>query len=126
RNRQRPAQRREARGITELACKEHHEESSVPADMVLAALETLRRETEGIESNEETVEVQTRGLIPADDQPGPTKAHRKAVIDSENEEYLQQQTAWMKAGRPSWYGSEKTTMNKAEKEEQELQVYYSI
>ncbi|KAI9541841.1 hypothetical protein NQZ68_026303 [Dissostichus eleginoides] len=58
---------------------------------------------------------QTRGLIPADDQPGPTKAHRKAVIEYENEVYLQQQNARMKAGRSSWYGSEKTVMNKAEK-----------
>ncbi|KAF3844315.1 hypothetical protein F7725_007478 [Dissostichus mawsoni] len=29
---------------------------------------------------------QTRGLIPADDQPGPTKAHRKAVSEYENGE----------------------------------------
>jgi len=47
---------------------------------------------------------QTRALIPADDQPGPTKAHRKAVSEYENERYLHQQEAWIKAGRPSWYG----------------------
>ncbi|KAF3836783.1 hypothetical protein F7725_004247 [Dissostichus mawsoni] len=57
---------------------------------------------------------QTRGLIPADDQPAPTKAHRKAVTDYENGEYLQQQEAWIKAGRPSWYGSARIAMNKAE------------
>ncbi|KAF3845718.1 hypothetical protein F7725_002796 [Dissostichus mawsoni] len=57
---------------------------------------------------------QTRGLIPADDQPGPTKAHSKAVTDYENGEYLRQQEAWIKAGRPSWYGPAQNAMNKAE------------
>ncbi|KAF3859158.1 hypothetical protein F7725_021557 [Dissostichus mawsoni] len=56
---------------------------------------------------------QTRGLIPADDLPGPTKAHRKAVTDYENGEYLRQQEAWIKAGRPSWYGPAQNAMNKA-------------
>ncbi|KAF3836192.1 hypothetical protein F7725_028750 [Dissostichus mawsoni] len=54
------------------------------------------------------------GLIPADDQPGPMKAHRKAVTDYENGEYLRQQEAWIKAGRPSWYGPAQNAMNKAE------------
>ncbi|KAF3841537.1 hypothetical protein F7725_007399 [Dissostichus mawsoni] len=58
---------------------------------------------------------QTRGLIPADDQPGATKAHRKAVIEYEDREYLQQQEAWVKAGQPPWYGPAKSAMNKAEK-----------
>ncbi|KAF3850970.1 hypothetical protein F7725_012742 [Dissostichus mawsoni] len=58
---------------------------------------------------------QTRGLIPADDQPGPTKAHRKAVVEYENAEYLQQQEAWVKAGQPPWYGPAKSAMKKAEK-----------
>ncbi|KAF3842698.1 hypothetical protein F7725_001547 [Dissostichus mawsoni] len=58
---------------------------------------------------------QTRGLIPADDQPGPTEAHRTAVVEYENAEYLQQQEAWVKAGRPPWYGPAKSAMKKAEK-----------
>ncbi|XP_010775712.1 trichohyalin-like [Notothenia coriiceps] len=58
---------------------------------------------------------QTRGLIPADDQPGPTEAHRKAVVEHENAEYLQQEKAWIKAGQPSWYGPENIAMNRAEK-----------
>ncbi|KAK5911881.1 hypothetical protein CesoFtcFv8_001811 [Champsocephalus esox] len=57
---------------------------------------------------------QTRGLYPADDQPAPTKAHRKAVIDHENGEYLREQQAWIKAGQPSWYGPKKIAMLKAE------------
>ncbi|KAF3859822.1 hypothetical protein F7725_000077 [Dissostichus mawsoni] len=69
---------------------------------------------------------QTRGLIPADDQPGPTKAHRKAVVEYENERYLHQQEAWVKAGRPSWYGPEKSAINKSEIEKQQLQFCYSI
>ncbi|KAI9527906.1 hypothetical protein NQZ68_025947 [Dissostichus eleginoides] len=48
-------------------------------------------------------------------QPGPTKAHRKAVIDYENEEYLQQQTAWEKASQPILFGPAKKAMNEAEK-----------
>ncbi|KAI9541261.1 hypothetical protein NQZ68_032265 [Dissostichus eleginoides] len=40
---------------------------------------------------------QTRGLIPADDQPGPTKAHRKAVTDYENGEYLLSQPCFSHA-----------------------------
>ena len=58
---------------------------------------------------------QTRGLIPADDQPGPTKAHRRAVLDYEHEQYLQHQEAWEKAGQPPWYGPAKNAMKKAEK-----------
>ncbi|KAF3849489.1 hypothetical protein F7725_019208 [Dissostichus mawsoni] len=58
---------------------------------------------------------QTRGLIPADDQPGPTEAHRTAVVEYENAEYLQQQEAWVKAGQPPWYGPAKSAMKKAEK-----------
>ncbi|KAK5887856.1 hypothetical protein CesoFtcFv8_016417 [Champsocephalus esox] len=58
---------------------------------------------------------QTRGLIPADDQPGPTDAHRKAVVEHENAEYLQQEKAWIKAGQPPRYGPAKNAMKKAEK-----------
>ncbi|KAK5916022.1 hypothetical protein CesoFtcFv8_001562 [Champsocephalus esox] len=58
---------------------------------------------------------QTRGLIPADDQPGPTEAHRKAVVEYENAEYLQQEKAWIKAGQPPRYGPAKNAMKKAEK-----------
>ncbi|XP_034086850.1 uncharacterized protein LOC117555910 [Gymnodraco acuticeps] len=58
---------------------------------------------------------QTRGLIPADDQPGPTEAHRKAVVEHENAEYLQQEKAWIKAVQTPWYGPAKSAMKKAEK-----------
>ena len=40
---------------------------------------------------------QTRGPVPADDQPGPTKAHRRAVLDYEHEQCLQQLTIWREA-----------------------------
>ena len=40
---------------------------------------------------------QTRGLIPADDQPEPTKAHRRAVLDYEHEQCLQQLNVWREA-----------------------------
>lgn len=57
---------------------------------------------------------QTRGLIPAVDQPGPTRAHRKAAVDYENGEYLNQQEAWEKAGRTSWLKPGKSAINKAD------------
>jgi len=55
------------------------------------------RQTSWKQQQELLTQWQTRGLIPADNQPGPTKAHRRAVLDYEHEQCLHQLNVWREA-----------------------------